>query len=348
MVKQKQRVYKKASIISLVVIFIFAMGLIYKGYNKEKIVATVNNESISVDEFQLIMNDNITSVTSYFSSKYNVDSSEKDYWTSSFEDEVPLEVLKEKTLEQCVDIKLSQIVAKEKGVIDDISYSEFQKRLVEENKRRKESVENNEPIYGPVEYRERDYFEYELTNIIIKSKDYIMNKEISFEGDVINKYYDEIKDEYFKIEDTIKVQQIFIQFKDEDINKYKELSEEVKIKLENNEDLNSLIEEGVIEVTERAFTPESASEDENKNSELRDSVYNLKLNEISDLIEVGNGYYIMKCVSINENGYKDIEEVEGLVKTYYADERYNEVIEEMKKNADININEKGYKSIEVN
>ncbi|MEG2291380.1 MAG: peptidyl-prolyl cis-trans isomerase [Clostridium sp.] len=347
MVIQKQRLYKIIGIISLIVIFTFAIVIMYRSYNKEKVVATVNSENISVDEFKLIMNDNLTSVTSYFNSKYNVDSNEKDYWTTSFGGEIPLEVLKEKTLEQCIDSKLLQIVAKKKGVIEDISYSEFKKRLDEENKRRKESIENNKPIYGPVEYREREYFEYELTNITIKAKDYIMNNEISFDEDSINKYYDEIKDEYFKIEDTVKVQQIFIPFKDGDTNKYKDIYETVKRKLENNEDLKSFIDGGIIEQSEREFTPETASEDENKNSELRNKVYKLKENEVSDLIEVGNGYYIMKCISIKENGYQGIEDVESLVKTYYTSERYDEIIKEMKSNIDVKINKKEYKTIEI-
>lgn len=69
---------------------------------------------------------------------------------------------KEKILKETIDIKSKQILIKEYGIREDISYKTFIKNLDEENKRRVNAKGNNEVIFGPEKYSEYQYYTYLL------------------------------------------------------------------------------------------------------------------------------------------------------------------------------------------
>ncbi|MFB6367691.1 hypothetical protein ACFCP7_27390 [Paenibacillus elgii] len=83
-----------------------------------------------------------------------------EFWTTSFNGEIPLEMAKEKTPEKLNIIKTEQFLAKQYGLTDDLSYKSFKARLTEEYKRRAGAVKKGQPVFGPREYSEIAYFNH--------------------------------------------------------------------------------------------------------------------------------------------------------------------------------------------
>lgn len=56
--------------------------------------------------------------------------------------------------------KIEQQMLKDYGIIEDISYSAFRKKVKEENARREQAMQAGEKIYGPKVYDARVYYDY--------------------------------------------------------------------------------------------------------------------------------------------------------------------------------------------
>lgn len=340
------KVYKNK--IFILVIVILALGLLY-GMSKieNDYIVKIDSEIIEANEFKLIMNDNIANTVGYFSKTHNADSNEKGFWTKSFDGEIPLEVLKDNTLDLCINIKLQQMISKEKGIVENIDYESFVEDWKNINEERLKLVEEKKPIYGPVQYKEREYYEYILNTMQEKVKEYLVNNEISFEIDVLNEYYNKMKEVYFKNEDTVKVEILTIPYNNENMINAKDTLQEVKEKIISGEDITNNIKDSQIKIINREFRPDTAREDEKNDMELKNIVYRLKSGEVSEILEDRENYYIIKCLDVIENGYKSFEEVKGIIKKYYVDDEYEKLVNEKKDNSTIEINKKAYSKIKI-
>ena len=99
-------------------------------------VATVNSEPISVREFKRQLAQKSSDIYTYFREKHGVVGDSKDFWTTSYGGEVPIDMARDKTLKECVNVKAQQILAKQNGILNDISYAAFLSDLSKENRRR--------------------------------------------------------------------------------------------------------------------------------------------------------------------------------------------------------------------
>lgn len=164
----------------LVLVFSIVVSAYYiKSFLKDdsSIVAKVNGYPIYNEEFQQRVNEKKAEVFNYFSKKYKVEDS-RTFWSTSFEGEVPNEMVRKKAFDECIRIKVQQIWAKDQGLIKDISYRTFLKDLKTENRRRTKALKNNEIIYGPEQYGEVEYFSYRFINLVIKLKEKLSEKEL--------------------------------------------------------------------------------------------------------------------------------------------------------------------------
>ncbi|MBX9853643.1 MAG: hypothetical protein K2X86_18010 [Cytophagaceae bacterium] len=176
-------------------------GLGLSQHLPDSIMATINGEPIETKEYLTYLKKYRSSVYSYFISEYRLTDSAFQ-WTKNYGAENPSEVLKRKALNELLLVKTQQLLMKEKGLMNDLSYSYFLQELHQVNAQRKIARQNNEVIYGPVQYSERTYFEYVFTNNIVRLKQNLEGTEIFFDEETLNRHYQQIKDQYFKKEDN--------------------------------------------------------------------------------------------------------------------------------------------------
>lgn len=145
--------------------------------NKPKIVAWVSDESITKSELKHWMLLEKASVYSYFYRKYGVSDSDS-FWIQKLGDEIPLEKLKSISIEKAKRIKIQQILALEKGIIETANYDEIIDGLENINVERKQKVENGEPIYGPIQFTKRTWFFHVFDKMVIELKDELAKNEL--------------------------------------------------------------------------------------------------------------------------------------------------------------------------
>jgi len=147
--------------------------------NKENtnIVASVNQYPIYKSELRYWMLLQRAEVYNYYYKEFGIVDSD-DFWEQKVEGVSPLEMLKRLALEKAVRCKIQQILALEKGLVDQIDFDEIISKMAVENIRRKEKVENNEVVYGQIEFTERTFFAHEFDKMILKLKPELLKSEL--------------------------------------------------------------------------------------------------------------------------------------------------------------------------
>lgn len=127
----------------------------------DAVVMTVDGEPVTVSEYQLVMEGKTGEVFNYF---YGTEGLEDrhGYWRDDAREKNPIKRLRSAVTDEMKRIKTIQRLAKEKGVVADISFAAFQAGLARENERRQTVVENKGVIYGPRRYQPYRYYFFRL------------------------------------------------------------------------------------------------------------------------------------------------------------------------------------------
>lgn len=132
----------------------------------ELTIANLNAEPVTLAEVQARIPENRAFVIGYFRSRYNV-SYDNLFWSKTYGDISPVEMISRMTIHQVFQYKIQLMIARDLGLITDISYQNFLHRLYQENRRRKVAISEKKVIYGPVEYSEPIYFNYTRASLNI-------------------------------------------------------------------------------------------------------------------------------------------------------------------------------------
>jgi len=347
----KQIIFATVFISGLLVIF---FGLNCSNHSPDQTdVALVNEESISKQEFELIVNKNRNDVIDYFTNKYNVQY-DKNFWTTDLDGEQPAEFLKEKALHECVRIKIQQMLARDKGIVRDISYSALLDEMNKENKKRKQAVQSKRIIYEPLEFDEQNFLYYQLDKIIFEIKAVFVGDIFDVSESNLKQFYDNNKDDLFKEKEFIKIRQISISVKNEEKKKFAERYadakndlNQVKRALETDRDSSELLSRDNVVIQDFVFDESTPFIDEKINYKLIQTALGLKPGKISEIIEHETGPFIIKCLTRQEGQYFPYEQVTEIVRANYIDYCYNKFIDEQIKNAGIKINKSVYQSVVI-
>ncbi|MDQ0897816.1 peptidylprolyl isomerase [Paenibacillus sp. V4I7] len=362
--KRINRIFKKkiffAVLLPLLATVLLSASLIVSHsskYSGGATVFTVNGEPVSKDEFMNVMSGLRANVFSYFVQKYGVTDSAK-FWATSFQGEIPIEVLKQKTLDKMKRIKTEQIVMKSNGIASDISYSGFLDKLKAENERRKKAVENKQAIYGPQQFDATGYYEVLHGNRMEELKNKLADKELLSSDEEIKNAYDENKETMYKKIDSIKYEKIVLSYLDEKGNpspdkKKIAASMATRIKEDTNKGLKfedivnayKKQDKSDIEYKGMAFNESTYKTDVRTYPQLTTTLNELKNGQISDVIEESASFNIVRVLEKSIPSYKTLDEVREQVKKELTDKKVDEFINKLVHGSKLIVDNKAYNSI---
>ena len=125
----------------------------------------VENIKISKEEAEFFVSEEKSASYAYFAGKYNADTSVSSFRNTQFDGITPEEYARERALKNIVETKNILLLAKEAGMAESVSYSDIRKDWKEFVAARKNAVESNEIVYGPVEMSFSDYYSYYISKI---------------------------------------------------------------------------------------------------------------------------------------------------------------------------------------
>ncbi|WFR55752.1 hypothetical protein QA584_19335 [Anaerocolumna sp. AGMB13025] len=349
-----KRIIVTAGIVSGFAIAVSAVlcGVLKNRAVRDDYVARYNGEEIDRGEFMLQLQLERTNTFDYFFQKYGAVYSD-DFWNRDYNGEVPVRYAREKAMQNCVYMKAVKILAKEQGLIEDISYKTFVRSLTAENKRRKKATEKKQPVYGPIQYDESSYYTQINTNLIIKSKEKLLEGEYNPSDAELRAYYERVKDKYYKQEDFVQIKKLSISygqslgaFTEEDRKVAVEKMQALKNRLELGESFENIAESeaDMVRISDITFDAETAGTYSKSEPLLYETVKLLDIGQTSGVIDEVQQKQaeIILLLDRESNGYKDYEEYKDSVVSNYIDEKYNELIEQNIKAGDLDINKAVY------
>jgi PPIC-type PPIASE domain len=339
-VKQKKLTWSR--LIVMICITAVIIGSIYMLVKpdsddlNEQIVLTIDDYEVTYSEFIPFLQNRKALTANYFKEKYNVEYN-KDFWTSDYHGENPLEQAKQNAVDDLLKIKIEQMVMKENGVIQDISYESFLNSLDNENDQRKEKLKNNQPIYGPTQYGAFEFYSYSQSinyqKLIHKMAEDARNtKPDAF----FLQLYDDIKQSYFDNGYIFSYEKISVPNK---INAQDAL-EQIKHKaLTENltaEKAASQLDQ-TVKVEQQQLDLQKVSKDDSLANLLYEAFLEMKDGEFSDIYEMGDDAVVFRIISRDSRGYEDYKDVKDVVAQIYAQNQIEEQVSKRQQDAKVNI-----------
>jgi hypothetical protein len=298
---------------------VFALSL---RITDRSIVARINGYPVTVGEFRLFLGEYAAETSIYFFQKYKAEDS-ADFWDKSFDGEIPGVTAKKKTLDRLILLKTEQGIMLEKDVIKDISYENFLKLLDSENKTRKRKVANKEPVFGPTQYKPKDYYDYITANRINQLKEKMADNELKTEESELLDYYEQNK------------------------SSEQRLIKKDNIKLTVTEvDINNRIIEGK-EPEKMIFDDDTAVSEIEMNRVFYDVASELNQGGVSGIVKTEKAFYIIKCDEKIKGGYKSFDEVRNVIEITVINNKYNRFLAEKSAEAVVSVDSGIYNKIKI-
>jgi hypothetical protein len=321
----------------LLVIFVLLLIALFmksKTESSNEVLGNVNGEPITIAEFRMRLNLNRAYTFEYFKTKYGVDDN-KQFWTTSYGGENPSNIIKQKTLNELVRIKIEQIAAKEKGIVKAIDYTSFLNALQKENDRRKIAVQKREVIFGPTRYDEQGYYEYLHSNMVIALKGKLAETDLATDDTKLQDYYTNNRNQLFKNSDTITIQKISVSRVEgsSDVNEVSSEIAVIKDLINNGEHFDEILKKYKpksplvkAEFNEQTLD-QSTLRTNSKFSPIETSIASkMSVGDVSEIFKEENSLIIMKCVARIDGGYVGFEEAKSALKLKILDDQYIEWI----------------------
>lgn len=308
------------------------------------VIATVNGEPIEMNEFSHMMDEEMSGVYQYFYEKYGV-TEQTNFWHNRFGGESPTEKLKSETLKALISRKVQEEIAKREGVKKETSYTAFLQDLEHENQQRKEALERNEPVFGPVSYDLRTYYRISFSNMVQAIKDKMLKESPPLESDVESFYY-KMKDTLFQNIGSVQIEYIRIPVEEADgLLSLQEIQQD----LENGLSFKRLAAEHELEFEYGLKTLDRSSLNEDLASypNIQRELQSMKVGDVSSVISERLYHYVIRCLEKETPTYKSMNEVMDRLNEKIIDQRYEALVNESEAQAIVIIHDKVYQSVAV-
>lgn len=136
----------------------------------DPVVGSINTETITAAEYRLVMARQVAAVYDYFQQTQALED-QAGYWSANLGPESPLAKLRELTREELVRIKVYQGLAKQRGLIPNSDFVEFEEDFARENARRNSAKNAGQVVYGPKQFRKATYYYIRFGDLAYKLKE---------------------------------------------------------------------------------------------------------------------------------------------------------------------------------
>lgn len=306
----------------------------------------VENIKISKEEAEFFVSEEKSASYAYFAGKYNADTSVSSFRNTQFDGITPEEYARERALKNIVETKNILLLAKEAGMAESVSYSDIRKDWKEFVAARKNAVESNEIVYGPVEMSFSDYYSYYISKIKLEMfEQYKVDNRL--QESETRQYYESHK-ELFSQGDEISL--LVYSVPDAADGNGESTLRQIKKEIEVNGRIQSEKERiGQYDETELAIGEMSNKGDSRSNSIYLEAVYGLNAGEISDVYyDDSIGYYAVRYLGREEGSGLSYDEVRNRLEDMIMTEQFQRYLTDREEELSVTVVDRVYDTIKWN
>ena len=302
-------------------------------------LATINGESVSLSDYKfhfLVQKQEME----YASGSQNPG----EVWENLIDGKDPLEVLKQKSLDNVVIENTLLKKAKEMN----ITLSEEEQKNLSEDKAgfiaSRGGQEEYEKLIASVGLTDEGYDKFKVNQMLLSKLNQTISDELgtTITEDVVKADYEKNKEDYKK--EQVKAKHILLKTTDESgaeltgdkLEEVKKKAEDILKRAKDGEDFAKLMSEYSEDPGSKA-QPEGYTFGKGEMvPEFETAAFSMKVGDISELVKTQFGYHIIKVEG--KFDYTPYEDAKESIKGKMVSDKFNEKVEQWKKEATVNIN----------
>ena len=306
----------------------------------------INEKYIGKEEINFTATNLRAIVISNIQSQYGIAYDDK-FWDTTIDGTTPKHILQDKVIEVLVRNAMYEEVLREKALLQYEDFESFNKLLEDVNKERQAAVSRKEVIYGPVCYTQFDYYNYLMSNNIIKLKElYLDSGEIEITDEKLRGFEKQNPNIISQDPDILKTKLLYARFVNEDgvvdeecRKSAKEVMHEVYELLENGTKFEEVIEKYAdkIYLEEKVFGGDTNRTDLMTYGELMYELRELEENTYTPVIQGNGAYNIALLIEHIKGNKRPFEEYKDFLTLKYIDDWFEEMINQKVDSADVEI-----------
>lgn len=279
-------------------------------------VMEIAGQSVVKSEYQMILNNYKSQVQRAYTTE---EANQKDFWTTEYGNETPLEQIMELAKTDLVRKKVISQLAKDVGIETETEYDAILKQM-----------ENETSVYGLTSYEPKDYYAYVYTGVESDLMESLKKEQDISEGD-LKQVYQENKEQYTS---DVNVQMLVAEMRSESGI---ELAQQAAETMQQETDIDQLSEQyqdiNFYELNMSTLNTQEGKSGAYTQRWLTASV--MQQGEISAPFQIGDHLLVMRCLGRSEQYVEPFEEIKGVLKDQVQTQQAEKVIEQKIKEAQI-------------
>jgi hypothetical protein len=263
----------------------------------------------------------------------------------------PFDAIKKAALDDAVRTKLEQVRMREQGQVTDVSYRGFRTRWQQENARRREAMQRGEPVYGPVEYGEQDYFEYSLDNGVIALKEHLPG--LAPTESELHHDYDALRESMFRRGQRRTIELIRTIVPPAAASAQPQAAraslEAIASRLSAGKTLDSATARAAGVTVSRISLGgrRPLGFEQPLEPEVARAASAVPAGASSDVLDTGHGLVIVRCIAAEDLGYASFEDARGQLVVRHIDEAFEARVRSRIASADVHVRSDVYDQVAV-
>lgn len=176
MINQRDRKFwLPASVFMILLIAVLAMLFVNGAEEDKEGVAKIDGIAVTHHELDREMERCRASVINRIVKEHGI-TDMAGFWETTYSGQTALEILRQKALDTLVFFKVQERLLRERNLWAYNDYSELINDLAETNEVRAKAAKEGATIYGPINYSERSFFDYQFSNAVIRLKEKLVQE----------------------------------------------------------------------------------------------------------------------------------------------------------------------------
>lgn len=315
---------------------------------KKEYLIEIDGLPVPEAEFRMYLDRNIAKTYNYYYQEWGVNV-HAEFWDTKYGDKTPKAYIKEMALAQLVDIKSRQRLATEMGLIKEFTYDSLQQWWVLDNADRRQKKDQGGIVYGPVERKFGDFYDYFYATLFNKLQETTYQKLFTPSPSEIKAYYELNMEKWFVY--TPEVEAEYLAFEFDGSKDKKKLMQQVELAeaaLNNGSDMRAIAGDyprGEYQYQTFIKTDEVLGE-EDVEGQLNAWALGLDTHEIK-IFTGSTVIYLMHGIKKAPSKAYPLDEIERDVVWYYRKNHYQELLDGQIAQAKVKINQEQYEQLEI-
>ncbi len=300
----------------------------------------IDGKAIGEAEFRLYLNRNIARTYNHYYQKWGANP-HTGFWETMYGNTTPRSYINEMVIAQLVQIKTQQQLAVEMEITKDFNYDSLQRWWMQDNAERKFKKENGGIVYGPVERSFEDFYDYFHAGLFNKLEETIFQKRFTPRQGELQAYYELNKNKWFQYIPQAEVEYLEFSYVGSSEKEYFiEMARQAETLLLKEGDMSAI----KVEFPHGKYQHQTFAKinkvlgEEDVEQQLHSWALGLPTGEIK-IFTGSYMIYLMRSIQQAEPKVYPYSEIERDVLWYYRNNHYEEVLDSLRQNAKVRVNE---------